>query len=471
MTTNINAAGIIAEYNPFHSGHKYQIDMLRKKGAQTVAVALSGNFVQRGAPAWCDKYLRTRMALSQGVDLVFELPVIYALSSAEGFARGGVSLLSALPLDTLCFGMETEDLASLERIADFLFTEDIQSPESPYQKKLRELCSRGLSYPAARQKALACFLPEVFDSQPDILSHPNQILALEYLKALRSFGSPLCPLAIRRIGQDYHDTSFPAEALSSAQHFPAPTDASPSAQHFPSPTDTSPSAQRNSTSTNASPSAQHSPVSAAAIRQYYRQHGTLPREHGILPDSVLSLLEHAPGMYGCQEDDFSLPLYHTLRRNPSQTQFEQYGRISPELAARMQRLLPQYRDISSFTALLKTKNVTYASLSRSLMHLLLGITTEELAQTAQPVPYLRLLGMRREKSHLLRDVTSLPVITKTADHQQILSSFYGEDARREWALRCFEKDLFAADMYRQTCFQKTGNMMADEFRQGVILAG
>ncbi len=465
MTTNINAAGIIAEYNPFHSGHKYQIDMLRKQGTQTVAVALSGNFVQRGAPAWCDKYLRARMALSQGVDLVFELPVIYALSSAEGFARGGVSLLSALPLDTLCFGMETENPAPLQRIADFLFTEDIpspspcaESPESPYQKKLRELCGRGLSYPAARQEALACFLPEVFDSQPDILSHPNQILALEYLKAIRSFGSPLRPLAIRRIGQDYHDTSFPAEAPSSAQHFPSPTDTSPSPRH-------------NSASTDASPSPQHSPVSAAAIRQYYRQHGTLPQERGILPDSVLSLLDHAPGLYGCQEDDFSLLLYHTLRRNPSQTQFEQYGRISPELAARMERLLPQYRDISSFVALLKTKNVTYSSLSRSLMHLLLGITTEELAQTAQPVPYLRLLGMRREKSHLLRNVTSLPVITKTADYQQILQSFYGEDARREWALQCFEKDLFAADVYRQTCFQKTGNMTTDEFRQGVILAG
>lgn len=472
-----NAAGIIAEYNPFHNGHKYQIDRLRSRGVQTVAVALSGDFVQRGAPAWCDKYLRTRMALSQGADLVFELPVVYALSSAEGFALGGVSLLNALPLDTLCFGMETEDLASLQCISDFLFIEDRASDgertDTPYQKKLRGLCGRGLSYPAARQQALAAFLPEIFNRQPEILSQPNQILALEYLKALRALNSPLHPLALKRVGRDYHDTSLPTDTdFLPEHHDPALcTDADPLPEHHDPAlrTDADPlPGHHNFADTHSFPD--YPPVSAAAIRQYFSQHGTLPRKQNVLPDSVLALLDSAPGQLGRCLDDFSLPLYQMLRQNPSRTKYVQYGRISPELAARIERLLPQYRNISSFLTLLKTKNITYGNLSRSMMHLLLGITSEELAQTAEPVPYLRLLGMRREKSHLLRSVTSRPVITKTADYRQILHSFYKGDAPEKWALECFEKDLFAADLYRQICFQRTGIMTADEFRQGVILS-
>ena len=121
-----NFTGIIAEYNPFHNGHRHQLDYVRSQGAEVIAVAMSGNFVQRGAPAWTDKYLRTRMALSQGADLVFELPSVYCLSSAENFAFGGISLLNALKLDSFCFGCETPELSLLEETADLL----VEEPEA-----------------------------------------------------------------------------------------------------------------------------------------------------------------------------------------------------------------------------------------------------------------------------------------------------------------------------------------------------
>lgn len=440
---NINATGIVAEYNPFHSGHKYQIEFLKKQGAETIAVALSGNFVQRGTPAWCDKYLRTQMALSQGADFVFELPVLYALSSAEGFAFGGVSLLNALPLDSLCFGTETGDLSDLQAIADFLSQQDMPaqnkaSHDTPsdaktntttaYREKLRSFCSSGMSFPAAREKALALFLPEIFDRQADILSQPNQILALEYIKALKKTDSQLHPIALKRIGGDYHDTALPSDAD------PIP------------------------------------PVSADAIRHYFAHHGALPTMQGVLPDFVLSLLEDNLGLYPLDYNDFSLLIYHALRAVSCWEDYMKYGAISGELARRINNMLPQYENIESFLQQLKTKNITYSSISRSILHILLGITTQQLDGTKNPVPYLRILGMRRDKSSFLRRVDSLPIITKTADYRKILSEFYGEGQQREFAIQCFEKDVLAADLYRQVLHHKTGQWTADEYHHSIVIA-
>ncbi len=186
--------GIICEYNPFHNGHKKQIDMIRKLQGENSGIVclMSGNFVQRGAPAIIDKSLRAKAAVICGADLVLELPVTYALRSAEGFAQGGVNILSGF-CTHLCFGTESGNIESLTKTAEALLCAD-------FSEVLRVYLSKGLSFPAARQSAL-----EQLRLDSSLLTTPNNILAVEYCKAILSSKSPMKPLPIIRNG-NYHDT-------------------------------------------------------------------------------------------------------------------------------------------------------------------------------------------------------------------------------------------------------------------------
>ena len=188
----MKTVGIICEYNPFHLGHKKQIDRIRQEfGPDTsIVCAMSGNFVQRGHPALVDKSIRAEAALRCGADLVLELPVTVSLSSAEGFAQGGVEILSRV-CDTLCFGAESADGAALMHTAEILCS-------SEFELALRKFLETGLSFPAARQAALA-----ELGGGEDILRQPNDILAVEYCKAIRRQGANLEVFPIRRQGS-YH---------------------------------------------------------------------------------------------------------------------------------------------------------------------------------------------------------------------------------------------------------------------------
>ena len=188
--------GIICEYNPLHLGHQKQIRHLRDQGHAVVCL-MSGNFVQRGQPAIIDKMTRAKAAVACGADLVLELPVQYALSSAEGFAAGGVSILSQL-CNCLCFGAEDANLEGLEKIAKALLS-------SEFTEKLRQHLDSGLSFPAARASAVADL---GLDSK--LLQTPNNILAIEYCKAILAQNSSLSPLPIHRLGS-YHDLVADAE--------------------------------------------------------------------------------------------------------------------------------------------------------------------------------------------------------------------------------------------------------------------
>lgn len=189
----MKTVGIVAEYNPFHAGHRKQFDRIGAEfGRETAIVcAMSGNFVQRGAPAVLDKTLRAKAAVACGADLVVELPTTVSLSSAEGFAAGGVGILSKL-CDTLCFGAETGETASLMETARALLSED-------FSPLLRRELDSGKSFPTARAEALA-----QMGLSGEILRRPNDILAVEYCKAILARNSPMVPFPIRR-GGDYHD--------------------------------------------------------------------------------------------------------------------------------------------------------------------------------------------------------------------------------------------------------------------------
>lgn len=195
----MKTVGIICEYDPFHLGHLRQIKLIREMLGQDTAIvcAMSGNYVQRGMPAMWDKFTRAKAAIACGADLVLELPITKVLCSAEGFARGGVELMTRLGIiDHLCFGAENADAHALMSLA-----EDLDNANDA----LKEALSQGFSYAVAKQKAAG-------DTQ-GILTLPNNILAVEYCRALRHFNSHITPLPIQRTGA-YHATEAEVDAPS-----------------------------------------------------------------------------------------------------------------------------------------------------------------------------------------------------------------------------------------------------------------
>ena len=207
----MRAVGLITEYNPFHNGHLHHLrESLRLSGADVSVAIMSGHFLQRGEPALCDKWARAEMALAAGVDLVVELPLPWACSSAPDFARGGVQGLSRLGgVASLCFGSELGYLEPLQRCADFL-AEEAESVAGQTAKLLR----RGMTYPQARAVVLAAGTKTAPDAAT--LAAPNNILGIEYLKALKELPDSLAPLTIPRIGAGYHDLQPGQNGIASA---------------------------------------------------------------------------------------------------------------------------------------------------------------------------------------------------------------------------------------------------------------
>lgn len=198
-------AAVIAEYNPFHWGHKYQLDCIKEQCDGVVAI-MSGGFVQRGEPAVRDKWTRARSALLNGVDLVIELPCEYAVNTAEKFARGGVEIADAAGVvDCLVFGSESGDIGALVGAAKLLNNEPPEVSE-----KIREGLFSGMSYPAARKRAYEGKIAR------ELISEPNNILATEYIRALLRLNSEIVPKTIRRIGAGYNDTACSAPVASAA---------------------------------------------------------------------------------------------------------------------------------------------------------------------------------------------------------------------------------------------------------------
>ena len=191
--------GVISEFNPFHNGHKYLLDEAKNRtGVDTVVSLMGGNFMQRGIPAIADKYTRAEISIIGGVDVVFELPVIYATGSARDFACGAVSILDAMKVvDYLAFGVEDDEINLYSEIADILCKEPDQ-----YKELLNHYLTKGVSYPASSEKAIVKMLG---DKVGDIIAKPNNILAISYITALKMFNSHMMPILIKRTDNGYHN--------------------------------------------------------------------------------------------------------------------------------------------------------------------------------------------------------------------------------------------------------------------------
>jgi predicted nucleotidyltransferase len=442
----MKVAGIIVEYNPFHNGHKYHIEEARRlTGADYVVAVMSGSFVQRGIPAIIDKYSRSKMALMNGVDLVLELPVCYATGSAEYFALGAVSILNKLGIvDYLCFGSECGDIALLKEAANLL----LKAPKL-YDEKLFSYVKEGLPYPAARAKAVE----HLYHSSGDqaayrriaaVLSEPNNILGLEYIKALNRLSSSITPVTITRQAAHYHQ-----EVLSDRK-----PEVSITTEFIP---DRLKQAEDQKVIS-----------SATAIRKALLSTDKVLGLSGVrnsVPESVYDILSACYNQsYPITEEDFAQVLIYKLL-SESRESLTSYVDISTDLADRLANLRNTYLTFAELTRHIKTRNVTHTRINRALTHLLLNIRNDNLQNYLQEgcTFYARVLGLRRSSSFLLKKITDLgrtPVITKVSKADSVLKPL---------GRLMLSEDIFATHIYNQAVFEKYKISLPNEYKHGIIL--
>ncbi len=444
----MKTVGLITEYNPFHNGHKYHIDEAKRlTGASYVIVVMSGNYVQRGAPAIIDKYSRAKMALDNGADLVLELPVCYATASAEFFAYGAVALLDKLGIvDYLCFGSESGDIHPLMEAAQFL-----SNPAKSFDNQLRHFLKEGFTYPAARLKALGTSFEAMETGKgqalTQILTEPNNILGIEYLKALLYFQSKIKPVTIKRVSNHYHDTQLSDKLIQPELSLTRSTDTT-----------------REKVAIN--------PVisSATAIRRAMEPENTddfssLIKAKSSVPSNVFQILEkNYLTTYPITGEDFSSIIKYKLLTENKRTLTE-YLDITADLADRLKNMSNLHLSIAELTNEIKTKNMTLTRINRALLHILLNIKTKTLKEYMDEgyILYARILGVKKQSSHLIRKIEkqeNLPIITKVSKAKEQLNPL---------ALSMLNEDITAAHLYNQGVYAKYKTSLPNEYKQGIIL--
>ncbi len=402
----MNVVGIVAEYNPFHKGHAYQIDYARQAlGADYVIAVMSGPFSQRGLPAIFDKYHRAEAAVCCGVDMVLELPVIYATSSAASFAYGAISILAATGIvNTVLFGCETPDIAKISHAASILLDEP-----TVYKDALQRNLSNGFSFAKARSMAMKVY------GLSDILDTPNNILAVEYVKALMRLSSDIKPVCMQRVGADYHASDI---------------------QKF-----------------HASATAIRANMIASDNEDYLKQ---VPK---CLTSQYKELLQTNQFIV---PDDISSVLHYALL---SETFFEKYSDCSLDLSNKIRKKLPSFQNFTSFCDALKSKEITHSRITRVMNHILLHITEEDFQSMTHvsSVPYLRMLCADKSCEALFSDIKKrghTPIITSPKDASVKLS------AKGQHML---ELDIYAADVYRNLLTAKTQQQFPNEYTKKFTL--
>lgn len=410
----MKVAGIVAEYNPFHNGHAYHMQKVKElTGADYLVVVMSGNFTQRGVPALIDKYTRTQMALDAGADLVLELPLYYAAGSAEYFASGAVALLDKLGVvDTLCFGSECGDIKTLTEIAILLSKED-----EAFSNAIKSKMKQGLTYPRARMQVIEETLPDSF-MHVDAMSYPNNILGIEYIKAIIQRDSKILPQTTRRMGAGYHDRMV-TEVMSSA----------------------------------------------LSIRESLKSADSLDMIKSSVPDYVYKMMKQDfhktfPIFH---EDISSLLKYKLLLDAPKG--FSEYVDISQDFSDKIVKNLRNYENYSQFCDLLKTKDITYARVSRCLLHILLNLRKDALQHYVDKdyIFYGRILGLRKSANELtstIKKVSKIPMISKLADAREFLTST---------GMEMLECDIQASHIYDSLVTEKFGNKPISEFSREIVI--
>ena len=414
----MKAVGLVTEYNPFHNGHLYHLNKaMELTGADISVAVMSGDFVQRGEPAVLDKYVRASMALNSGVNLVVELPVNYAVSSAESFAAGALKVLNYIKADSIAFGSESGDIERLSKLAHILCDN-----EDTLYNEISKYTANGISYAAARQKTVEKLTDK---DTAAMLTSSNNILAVEYLKAIIKNNYAIKPYTIKRQGDSYNDTDIRSEYASAT------------------------ALRGNLKADNIS---KYIPVKAGLILSSNTNY--------IYPDDITeALFTRLLGILFASSYDKNVFIENVMR----------YPDVNKEIAGRLYksamdmitRTVPQGAESKdngafSFGSLcehIKTKEVPLSRIKRALVRITLGLDKKHMEKYANE-PYIRVLGFDKKGQEYLsyiRKTVEVPLITKIADYKEMLLD-----------------DIHAANIYNMIVAGKYGVKEFGDFVRGPV---
>ena len=401
----MSVLGLITEYNPFHNGHKYHLEESKQITNSKYSVCvMSGNFVQRGEPALVNKWARAKMAISAGIDLVIELPVVYSLQTAELFAYGGVKILDSLGIvDCISFGSENGNIEILDRISSII----LEEPKE-YKLGLKRYLDSGIPFPKAREKALNDVLK---DTSSNAVGSSNNILGIEYLKAIKKINSRIKPYTIKRVNNNYN-----------------------------------------------SPTIENNISSATSIRNALFDDINLGSLQNVVPKTTFDILneEFSFNRGPVFSKDFENTIISEIRKM-SIEDIKNIFDVSEGLENRIKSLSMKTSSIDELISLIKTKRYTQTRIQRILFHILLGIKKDfykEIENFGGP-QYIRVLGFNENGKKLLnmaKKKASLPIITKVANFK---------NTGNETFQRMLQCDITATDLYTlayKNQKQKVGNL-------------
>ncbi len=345
--------GIVAEYNPFHNGHFYHMQESKKiTEADSCICVISGNFTQRGEPSIVNKWAKTYMALCCGADLVIELPTIYSISSAENFASGAIKIFDSLKIVTdISFGAECNDLATLNNIANVFYSEPAN-----YKTILNHELKRGLSYPMARENAVLMYLNDI-KRYANVLSNSNNILAIEYLKALKQQKSMIQPNIVPRKNVYYNDQKIVDDF-----------------------------------------------ASATAIRKLMlnREYAEVRR---VVPRSTYQIIgeEYKKNHIILGIKKYEKEIIYALRVIPIE-EIQNLPDVNEGLEFAIKKAASETNDIEELIEKVKSKRYTQTRIQRILLYVLLGITKKDMEDSKKMVPYVRVLGFNSRGKILISEI-------------------------------------------------------------------
>ena len=398
----MNITGIITEYNPFHNGHKFHLEEAKKQtNCDGVICIMSGNFVQRGGPAIVDKWQRTEMALNNGVDLIIELPTFYAVSSAEFFAKGAVSILNSLGVvDNIFFGSECGDSKKLLEIAKVLVSED-----SDFQNLLKRNLSLGLTFAKSREKSLIEYLND--EDINNIVTSSNNILGIEYIKSILKLNSKIKPYTINRINSGYNSLNV-NDSICSA------------------------SAIRNALKNN----------SLNTINY------TMPKDTYDIINRVIE-----SGFNLVYNEDFYQILSSIIIRDKDN--LTDYFEVNEGIENKIYNSIFKCHNIETLQNEIKSKRYTMTKISRTLNNIMLGIKGGDILKTKDltNIPYVRVLAFNEKGCEILKEIkknSEIEVITKFSKIKYINSNIFNT---------LINYDIKATNMYNLIYYKDNFDML------------
>ncbi len=427
----MSTVGIVCEYNPFHKGHLHQIEKAKKiTGADHVICFMSGNFLQRGVPALADKFTRAEIALKCGADVIFEIPFVYSTASARDYATAAVTMMELSGIiDYISFGAETDDINLLSHIADIVENE-------PHQVSalIQKYMSCGMTYGAARADAIAEY---IFDKKTNtsleyngyskdmidhILSSPNNILAIEYIAALKRIGSTIKPAIIKRVISDYNSSEASHDICSA-------------------------SAIRNILETaDIEGIKRHIPEAC-----YQHLSSCYKRSFPIYDDTLSNLLIAARLFY-----DRDQRFDHSTELHPDIVDMDN------DLYNRLMKL-NKTLSFSETAMSLKCRNYTLTHIQRAILHYITQVSGNDYTQYKSGgwIYYLRLLGLNTKAGNTIKKMkkeTDIPVITKASDSHSMLNGY---------GISMFRYDIKSTDIYNSLVYNMYGTKLRNEFEHTI----